>query len=347
MLTPLRSLALLTAIGVTAAACGSEPPKNTATPPSPAKPVSIALSWSPNTDYTGVYVAQQQGLYRKAGIKLKVIPYASTMPETLVSAGRADFAFSYQAGVAYARAGGSDLVAVFAPHQRDTYAIGVRANRADIKSPKDLDGKIYAGFGSPDEGPELKSVIRHDGGKGEFRTVTLNTSAYQAVYAGDADFTIPVTTWEGVEAQSVGKPMKYFRLEDYGFPEQYASLIAAKGTWLKTNGDLARRFIAATSEGYAWAAQNPEKAAAMLVSANPTAFKNPAVVTKSQRMLVDGGYMTTPDGKVGLQDPVRWRNYGHFLFANGLLTGPDGKPLKTEPDWSAFWSNDYLPGSGG
>jgi len=347
MLTPLRSLLVVASLGLAVAGCGTDTANNVAAPSAPAKSVSIALSWTPNTDYTGVYVAQQQGLYRKAGIKLKVIPYASTMPETLVSAGRADFAFSYQAGVAYARSGGSDLVAVFAPHQRDTYAIGVRANRADIKSPKDLDGKIYAGFGSPDEGPELKSVIRHDGGQGKFRTVTLNTSAYQAVYAGDADFTIPVTTWEGVEAESVGKPMKYFRLEDYGFPEQYASLIAAKGTWLKANSDLARRFIAATSEGYAWAAKNPDKAAALLVAANPKTFKSPTVVAKSQRMLVDGGYMTTPDGKVGVQSAERWNKYGSFLFSNGLLTGPDGKPLKTEPDWTSYWSNNYLPGSGG
>ena len=347
MLTQLRSLLLVASLGLGVAGCGNDSADRTAAPSGPATPVSIALSWTPNTDYTGVYVAQSQGLYRKAGIKLKVIPYASTMPETLVSAGRADFAFSYQAGVAYARSGGSDLVAVFAPHQRDTYAIGVRANRTDIKSPRDLDGKIYAGFGSPDEVPELKSVIRHDGGEGKFRTVTLNTSAYQAVYAGDADFTIPVTTWEGVEATSVGKPMKYFRLEDYGFPEQYSSLIAANGKWLKANGDLARRFIAATSAGYAWAAKNPDKAAAILVAANPTTFKSPAVVAKSQRLLVDGGYMTTPDGKVGVQSADRWTKYGSFLFSNGLLTGSDGKRLKTEPDWGSFWTNNFLPDDDG
>ena len=336
-------------MAATAAACliasGCGGSSGNGAPNRPTKAVSVALSWTPNTDYTGIYVADRKGFYRDSGIRLKVIPYASTMPETLVAAGRANFGFSYQAGVAYARAGGSDIVAVFAPHQRGTYAIGVSADRKDIASPKDLDGKTYAGFGTPDEGPELKSVIRNDGGEGKFRSVTLNTSAYQAVHTGKADFTIPVTTWEGIEAKRTGKPMKYFRFEDYGFPDQYSSLIAAKGSWLKTNADLARRFVAATAEGYRWAADHPSEAAKLVVAANPGVFKDPGLVTQSQQTLADGGYMKSQDGKVGVQSAERWKLYGGFLFAQGLLTGPDGKRLTTEPDWSAYWTNDYLPDS--
>ena len=322
------------------AGCGGS---SATTQPAKSEPVSVALSWSPNTDYTGVYVAKERGAYRDSGISLKLIPYASTMPETLVNSGRADFGFSYQAGLAYARATGAGIVSVFAPHQKDTYAIGVRADRKDITTPKGLDGKIYAGFGTPDEGPELKSVITHAGGKGTFRTVTLDTSAYQAVYAGKADFTIPVTTWEGVEAKSVGKPMKYFRFEDYGFPEQYASLIVAKSAWLKSHSDLARRFIKATADGYRWAAAHPAEAAKLVVRANPGTFKNPQVVTDSQELLASGGFMTTSDGKVGTQNADRWQNYGRFLYSNRLLTGRDGKPLTTEPNWADFWTNEYLP----
>jgi len=126
--------------------------------------VSVALAWTPNTDHTGVYVADKLGYFAEQGLELKIIPYASTAPETLVAQGTADFGFSYQAGVAYAQAGGNDVVSVFAPNQKGTYVIGVRADRDDIKSPKDLDGRTYAGFGTPDEGPELEYVIKQDGG---------------------------------------------------------------------------------------------------------------------------------------------------------------------------------------
>lgn len=312
--------------------------------PAKTETVSVALGWTPNTDYTGVYVADKLGYYAKQGIKLKIIPYASTSPETLVATGHADFGFSYQAGVAYARAAGSDVVGVFSPNAKDTYAIGVRADDSAIKSPKDLSGKTYAGFGTPDEGPELSYVIKADGGTGKFKDVTLNTSAYQAVYSGKADFTIPVTTWEGIEAKLVGKPLKYFRFEDYGFPTQYASLLASSDKWLKANPELAKKFVTATQQGYVYAAAHPDEAAKILVDANPSALKNPELVKESEELLAKD-YRKDDQGRIGYQDAAVWQKYGEFLYANGLLTNADGKKLTTEPDWTTFYSNAYLPAS--
>ena len=58
-----------------------------------------------------------------------------------------------------------------------------RPGSSAIKRPRDLDGKTYAGFGYPNEEPTLKAVIKADGGKGDFTTVTLDTAAYEALYA--------------------------------------------------------------------------------------------------------------------------------------------------------------------
>ena len=305
--------------------------------------VSIALSWTPNTDYTGVYLAQARGYFADAGLTVKIVPYASTAPETLVSKGAADFGFSYQAGVAYAKTAGADIVSVFAPDQKGTYAIGVKADRADIATPKDLDGKIYAGFGTPDEGPELKYVIKQAGGTGEFRSVTLNTSAYEALYAGKVDFTIPVVTWEGVQARLAGKPIKTFALTDYGFPDQYSVLIASSRKYLAANPDVAKRFLAAVTKGYAEAADRPAEAATAIVAAFPKDFPNPQLVTESQQLLASGGYLKNAKGQVGTQDPAYWKRYGGFLFTNGLLADAQGAKLTTEPDWTTYWTNDFLP----
>ncbi len=97
------------ATDITAATETTAPATAQATPieqMAPAK-VRLALDWTPNTNHIGFYVADALGLYRKEGIRLKVIPYATTAPETLVSRGRADFGVSYQAGVSYARAAGA------------------------------------------------------------------------------------------------------------------------------------------------------------------------------------------------------------------------------------------------
>ena len=135
----------ITAVSLTAVlvGCGSDSNSTThsAAPTGQPKTVTVALSWTPNTDYTGIYAAQAAGNYRERGINLKIIPYASTPPETLVSAGKADIAFSYQAGLTYSRAGGSDLVSIFVPDQKNAYAIAVRADLKAFKSPKTLAGK--------------------------------------------------------------------------------------------------------------------------------------------------------------------------------------------------------------
>ncbi|GAB2836631.1 ABC transporter substrate-binding protein [Actinocorallia aurea] len=305
--------------------------------------VTVALSWSPNTDYTGLYVADKLGYLADEGVSLKIIPYASTAPETLVEQGTADFGYSYQAGVAYARAAGHDVVATFAPNQKGTYAIAVRADRADIASPKDLDGKTYAGFGTPDEGPELKHIIKNDGGKGEFKNVSLSTSAYEAVYNGRADFTISVKTWEVVQAELAGKPVKTFELTDYGFPDQYSNLLASSRKYLEANGDEARGFLAAVQKGYAYAADHPKEAADILVEAEKSAFPDPSLVEKSQQALADGNYLRDAEGNVGYQSADFWEAYGDFLYENGLLSDADGKPLSAKPDWSTYYTNDYLP----
>jgi ABC-type nitrate/sulfonate/bicarbonate transport system substrate-binding protein len=331
-----------------AAGCGGQDEPATATAPKPLTTVSVALDWTPNTNHSGLYVADRLGLYRDAGIRLKVIPYATTLPETLVSRGRADFGVSYQAGVSYARAAGGDVVSVLAPVQRNAFEIGVAANREDLQRPRDLDGRTYAGFGVPDEVPALQQVIRADGGRGEFKDVTLSTSAYEAVYDRRADFTIPAATWQVIEARLAGKPMRTFRFEDYGFPEQYSTLLVSSAKFLQDDPDLARRFLKATLEGYEVADEDPERAAQLLLEANPTTLKNPELVNASAKLMAQDGWLRDPDGEVsGTQAAERWNAYGRFLAENDLLAGKDGKPLPAEPDWTTYYTNAYLPESEG
>ncbi|MGO7969232.1 ABC transporter substrate-binding protein, partial [Rhizobium ruizarguesonis] len=67
-----------------------------------------------------------------------------------------------------------------------------------------LDGKTYGGFGGTWESALISSMIRNDGGKGDVKTVTLGTSAYEALYNGSIDFTLEIYTWEGIAADMVG-----------------------------------------------------------------------------------------------------------------------------------------------
>ena len=160
------------------------------------------------------------------------MPYNNTPPDTLVGSGAAEFGISFQDSFTYAKAGGADAVSVMAILQHWATQIAVRADRADITSPRDLDGKTYGGFGAAYEVPKMQAVIKDAGGTGQFRNVVLGTAAYEALYAGQVDFTEPFVAWEGIEAELRGQPLKTFNYTDYGFPDAYSVLLIG-------NGDLA------------------------------------------------------------------------------------------------------------
>jgi len=199
--------------------------------------VRLALDWTPNTDHTGFFVARHEGWYRDAGIDLKVLPYATAAPETLLAAHQAECGISFQDSMTFAVAKGADIVSVAAILQKTASAIGVLAS-SQIQRPRDLDGKIYAGFGYPNEVPTLKAVIQADGGKGDFKVATLDAAAYEALYNHQADFTIPFTAWEGVEATMRHIDLRYFRFSDYGFPEFYQVVLACDRQWLDKDPDV-------------------------------------------------------------------------------------------------------------
>jgi len=218
----------------------------------------------------------------------------------------------------------------------------VRADRSDITTPKDLDGKTYAGFGTPDEKPLLETVIRDAGGKGVFKNVTLNTSAYDAVYRGAADFTLPLATWEVIQARLAGKPLKTFKLARYGVPPEYSSLIASSNAFLKADPALARRFLAATARGYQYATAHPRAAADILIAANKQVLTQPKLVYQSADLMARS-YYKDASGGVGGQTLGVWKGYVGFLYAHHVLTDADGKKLTRAPDYASYFTTAYLP----
>jgi ABC-type nitrate/sulfonate/bicarbonate transport system substrate-binding protein len=336
---PIRT-ALLLVLTLALAACGGASPAPAA--PTPQRtPIRIALDWTPNTNHTGLFVAQQQGWFEQAGLDVQFLPYNNTPPDTLVGSGAAEFGISFQDSFTYAKAGGADAMSVMAIVQHWTSQIAVRADRADITGPRDLDGKTYGGFGAAYEVPKMQAVIKDAGGKGDFTNVVLGTSAYEALYAGQVDFTEPFVTWEGIEAELRGQPLKTFDYTDYGFPDAYGVLLIGNGTWLAAHPEQARAFVQAVQRGYQLAADDPAQGAALLEKANPGAFSEPELVERSQKMMSEK-YLRDASGKVGTQTPDQWAGFSGFLVDTGTVTGPDGKPLTGRPDFSTWFTDQYL-----
>jgi len=317
------------------------------TPASPSAPptatVRLALDWTPNTDHTGFFVARAKGWYRDAAIDLQILPYGTLAPEALLAAHQAECGISFQDSLTFAVAAGAPIKSVMAILQHTASAIAVLGS-SSITRPRQLDGKTYAGFGYPNEVPTLKAVIQADGGKGDFKVVTLDSAAYEALYAKKADFTIPFTAWEGVEATERGIDLRYFQFADYGFPDFYQVVLACSNDWLAAHPDLAKRFVGATVAGFAYAITSPDDAAAILIARNPGVFDaNPKLPLDSARYLAGGGYYADADGKVGTQTLEEWTGYSKFLYDQGLLADAAGKPLTAPLDYASLFTTEFLP----
>ncbi len=307
-------------------------------------PVSIALDWTPNTNHIGLFVAQAEGYYAEAGLDVTILPYSDTAAGTLVANHVADFGIMGSVSLYTQRSAGADLVAAFAITQTETGRVVFNADRSDIQRPADLDGLVYGGFGSDWETGLINTIIRHDGGKGDFQTVTLGTSAYEALANGSVDFTLEVYPWEGVKAELDGKAQRAFRYADFGVPDEHTTLIGSSQTYLDANGATAAAFIAATRRGYAFAVEHPEAAADMIIAANADVLTDRALIVASLKALVEGHYLRTSDGVLGTFDPAKMAAIGAFMFDAGMLKDGDGNTLAAAPDFSAYYTNAYTAG---
>ena len=315
-----------------------------ATTPALAQPteVTMALDWTPNTNHIGLFVAEAKGFYEEAGLAVEILPYSDTSAGTLVANGVADFGILGSIGLFTQRTAGVDLVATYALVQTETGRLVFNGERADIQSPRDLDGKTYAGFGSNWENALIGTIIRADGGEGEFETVTLGTSAYEALANGAVDFTLEVYTWEGVKAERDGRAQRAFRYADWGVPDQHTNFIGTTGAYLAEHPDTAKAFIGASQRGYAYAVAHPDEATDILVAANSDALLDRDFVRASLQALIDGHYLEAENGAVGLIDPAKMEAMGTFLFEAGILKDGDGNPLAAKPDFSGYYTNAYL-----
>ncbi|HYL43021.1 MAG TPA: ABC transporter substrate-binding protein [Ktedonobacteraceae bacterium] len=305
----------------------------------PLTTMRLALDWTPNTNHTGIYVALNQGWYRAEGIDLQLLPYsANVSPDVLVSSGKADVGVGFTEGIVDDAAVNQPVVSIAAIAQHNTSALVTLAS-SGLTRPRDLDGKIYGGFGTAYEGPVVGEVIKNDGGKGQFKNVTLNVDAMQALESHRIDFVWVYQGWEVIQAQRDGIKLNVFPITSYGIPDYYTPNLITSPAEIQQKPALLHKFMTATSCGYEYARTHPHEAAQMLINAAKSAFPDPGLVFASQAYL--SPRYVDPGRKWGMQDAAVWHGYPQFIINTGGVADASGKPIHSL-NIDALYTNQFL-----
>lgn len=342
----LGSIAML--VGV--AACGqSNDSTKTATDGNDLTKMTFMLSWAPDTNHIGVYVAKNKGYFKQAGLDVDIVAVAQAGAEQAVNNGMADFALSNLTNVGIYTLKGAKIKQVMQVQQKPSAIWCSLASNKDIKSPKDFDGKTFATFGSNESDAVIRRMIQTDGGKGTFDKVTVGTSTFQTLSSKKADFGGFYATWEGVQADMYGPKLNCFTEPDYDVPGNADTIgVITSDKTISSNPGLVKKFVQATKKGYEYAYSHPDDAAAILVKEAPDANLKLDFVKKSMKTIVDDQYWGDPakikDGSFtfGTNDTAGAQKYFDFLAEENAYTDSHDKVIHTAPVAKDISTDEFL-----
>ncbi|CDE69803.1 MULTISPECIES: ABC transporter substrate-binding protein [Jutongia] len=297
------------------------------------KKITMVLDWTPNTNHTGIYVAQEKGYFKEAGLDVSVIQPPDNGATDLVASGGAEFGIDFQDTLAAAFSSDSPLpvTAVAAILQHNTSGL-ISLKKKGIDSPGKLEGHSYATWDSPIEQAVLKNVVEKDGG--DFSRVKLISTYVEDIVAAlhaDIESVWIYYGWDGVKCDMEGLSTNFLPFADMNPTfDYYSPVIIGNNDYMKKNPDTTKAFLSAVKKGYEYAAGNPSDAADILLKAVPELDEK--LVQKSQEYL--SKQYIADAAQWGEIDANRWNGFYQWLNENKLVDNA--------LDENAGFTMDYL-----
>lgn len=294
--------------------------------------VTVALDWTPNTNHIGLYVAKANGAFARAGLDVRLVQMRQTSTTQLVGAGKAHYGISFVSDILKAREQKIPVISVAAIIQENTSCFAWRASTG-IKSIKEFEGRRYGGWGSPEEEATLRYVMNKAGGDfSKLKIVTTGVSDFLPTTEKNADFMWIYMGWDGVRARLQKVQLNTLCLRDIDPVFNHPSpIIITSAKYARSNAPEVKKFLAAASEGFQFAIQNPVEAARLFMQQVPESDAN--LVRESTIFLANEYAKGVPTW--GVQNVSRFEAYR--TWAN------QQKILNLNENASSFVDNSFLP----
>lgn len=288
-------------------------------PAQAAEKIDFILDWVPNTNHTGLYVAQEKGYFTEAGLDVTIRRPPEGSTTELVGLGQAQFGISFQDSLAARFAGDLPVTAVAAIIEHNTSGIISRKD-AGIVKPADMEGKSYGTWNDPIELGMLEYILKVEGK--DFSKVDLVPNQADNSIVGLAnkmfDSAWVYYAWDGVMADQEKVETNFWYFKDFA-PELdfYSPVIIVNNDYLKNKPDQAKAMVQAIKKGYQYAMEHPEEAAGYLIKNAPELEEQKEMVLKSQEWL--SKEYAADANKWGHIDQDRWNKFYTWLFENKLV----------------------------
>lgn len=274
-----------------------------------AKPLTVVLDWFANPNHAPIFVAKQQGYFKKLGLSINIITPANPAdPPKLVASHHADIALDYQPDVIEQVARDLPIIQIGTLIATPLTSI-ITLKSSKIHSLADLKGKTLAGSAND---LVLRAMLKNNGLKlKNVKIVDVGYNLIQALLSGKAEAASGMDrNVELIELKQLGKQVRVFYPEENHVPI-YSGLV-----YIANKNNLhdprLRKFMRAVTLGTQYLINHPEECWEKFAENHPELNNK---TTKAEWFATLSRFALRPNAL----DPSRIEQYAQFMKKMGVI----------------------------
>lgn len=294
----------------------------------------------PDFELTPLVVAQDQGFFKAAGLKVDVVfpPDTSTTTKMLTT-GSADIGFVTTTDMGVAVDVGVPILSVANYSMSNNWAMfakpGTKLDLSNLKSV--LKGKRIFSYGDTWTEAMLPFVLRKAGlTANQVHIVTDPTgNDLTDLLAGKVDFSTSTTNYEipgFVGSKTKGKLVTLLGTK-VGAPNIPIWVYAVTKSYANAHGKNVKAFLSAVKKATIWASKNPAKASSEFTKAYPQSGYTPAYNKLGWKLTIP--FLTNSHGQYFTQTIGQWNTLAKALKSVKLIS--------KVPAAKVYYTNKFLP----
>jgi putative hydroxymethylpyrimidine transport system substrate-binding protein len=338
MKAPRRALTVAAGLlaAVALAACGEI--KDQINPvASKAQPLSLELDGPPNAAHAGLYAAQTDGDFRRAGLDVDIhVPSNPASALALVESGRVEVAITSEPQLMLARNQGATVLGFGALAQRPLSALVTLRSR-HITSLRGLRSKTVGVSPVPYERALLAAALaRAHVPASSVKEVDVGADPVGALTSGRvAAAFVPGAEQLVLTLRHAHKGPRLIGTSRLGIPTYDELVFVTTETFFANHDNVLRRFVQAVGRGYAAVRGHPAVGVRALGGADTSLA--PALRTAAVTASVPASFPGA--GRPwGWQEQQQWNDFGRWMTDHRLIGGPRA--------WANASTNQLLAGQG-